>query len=47
MKEKIKKARRKKGRDGLNYEALLRVQFGENKEEPRIMESLLALDRIW
>lgn len=45
--DKIHAARKKKGLDGLNYEALLRVKSKETDESPRILESLLGSDRVW
>lgn len=44
----IEKARRKKGRDGLTFEALLRVKDGENDPKNcNIIEKALSSDRIW
>lgn len=46
--KQIDKKRKEKGRDGLSYEALLRVKNKENSEEDyRTIESLLSSDRIW
>jgi hypothetical protein len=45
--DKIHIARRKKGRDGLNYEALLRVKEKDDNRTPRILEALLGTTRVW
>jgi len=49
MWDKIHEARRKKGRDGLNYEALLRIKNKEmdKDEHPQILEVLLGNNRVW
>ena len=45
--DQIHEARRKKGRDGLSYEALLRVKSKEDDKDPRILEVLLGNNRVW
>ena len=46
--DKIEKARKKVGREGLNYEALLRIQSGENsKDNVKLIEKMLGSDRVW
>ena len=50
LREKIEKARNKKGRDGLSYEYLLRIKNEENEKgdkKPVILEKSLSTDRIW
>lgn len=45
---KIEIERKKHGRDGLNYEALLRVKAGENDpNKTTVFENMLASDRVW
>ena len=46
--KKIEAARKKKGRAGLSYEALLRIKDGEiDPEKIAILEKELSSDRIW
>ena len=48
IQDKIDKARKKAGRAGLTYEALLRVNSGEVKpEDVKLIERNLGSDRIW
>jgi hypothetical protein len=45
---KIEKERQKRGREGLTYEALLRIRSGENNpKHVKIIEKTLASDRVW
>jgi hypothetical protein len=46
--DKIEKARIKKGREGLSYEALLRIKSKENDpKNVKVIEKMLASDRVW
>ena len=46
--DKVEEARRIQGRDGLSYQALLRVINGQNgKGDLDMMEKLLSSHRIW
>jgi hypothetical protein len=46
--DKVEKARKEKGLDGLTYEALLRVKDGESKkEDAKLIEKRLSKNRIW
>ena len=46
--DKIEAKRAEVGLDGLTYEALLRVQAGENKpEDVKVIEKRLSTDRVW
>lgn len=45
---KIEKERKKRGRDGLNYESLLRIKDGEiTPDQVKLIERNLASDRVW
>lgn len=45
---KIEAARKKKGRAGLNIEALLRIKDGEvRKEDVMLLEKILGANRVW
>lgn len=46
--DKIEIERAKRGREGITYEKLLRIQNGENEEKSgKIIEKILCEDRIW
>jgi hypothetical protein len=46
--DKIEKKRKEKGREGLTYEALLRVRSEETKpEDIKLIEKNLSSDRVW
>jgi hypothetical protein len=45
---KIEVERKKRGRNGLSYEALLRIKDGEiDPKNVRVIEKMLASDRVW
>lgn len=46
--DKVEVERKKRGRDGLTYESLLRIKDGENDPNKTVVfERMLASDRIW
>ena len=46
--DRIEKKRKEKGREGLTYEALLRVRSEETKpEDIKLIEKNLSSDRVW
>lgn len=46
--DKIDRERKKRGRNGLSYEALLRIKDGENDpNEVYVIEKKLSTDRVW
>ncbi len=46
--DNIQKKRKEKGKDGLSYQALLRIENGEvQPEDLKVMEKMLSSHRIW